>query len=129
MGVTYSQSAINYRLQGVVDAIDSGGGNGSLEFLAGSTVVSTVSLARPCGTVNGRVLTFDGTLLDPSAAATGFITEGRIYASDGTLMISGLTVGIPPSGDYDILISNGLNSTEITAGQVVSVLSAQITGS
>ena len=129
MAVNYSQSAINYRLQGVVSAIDSGGGNGYLVLLAGSTTVSTISLSMPCGVVNGGVLTFSGTLLDPSAAGTGFVNEGRIYASDGTLMVSGLTVGIPPSSDYDILITNGLNSTLITAGQVVSVLSAQITGS
>lgn len=129
MAVDYSISAINYRLLGVVDAIDSGGGNGYLVLLAGSTPVSTISLARPSGTVNGGVLTFSGTLLDTSAAATGLVNGASIYASNGTLMVSGLTVGIPPSSDYDILITNGLNSTLITAGQVVSVLSAQIAGS
>jgi len=129
MAVTYSTFAINYRLLGVVDAIDAGGGNGYLTLLVGSTVVSTISLARPAGTVDAGVLTFSGTLLDPAAAGTGLVTEGRIYDSTGTLIISGLTVGIPPSTGYDILISNGLNSTLITAGQTVALLSAQITGS
>lgn len=110
-------------------AIDSGGGNGFIKLLAGSTVVSTISLARPCGTVNGGVLTFDGTLLDPAAANTGVVTSAIVTDSNGALMISDLSVGIPPSNDYDVLISNGLNSTLITAGQTVQILSAQITGS
>lgn len=129
MSVTYSIYAINYRLQGVVDAIDSGGGNGYLELLAGSTIVSTVSLARPCGVVNGGILTFLGTLLDPAAANTGVVDQGMIRNSAGTLIISGLTVGIPLTTGVDIIISNGLNTTLITAGQTVAVLSAQITGS
>ena len=129
MSVNYTLPAINDRLQGVVTAIDEGGGNGSLELLANNTVVSTISLARPSGTVNGGVLTFSGQLLDPSAAATGFITEGRVYDSNGILIIFGLTVGVPPISGFDILISNGMNSTLITLGQTVAVLSAQITGS
>lgn len=129
MTVTYSIPAINYRLQGVVSAIDSGGGNGYLQLLAGSTIVSTVSLARPCGTVDGGILTFVGTLLDPSAANTGIVDGAVIRNSAGALMISGLTVGIPLTTGVDIIISNGLNSTLITAGQTVAVLSAQITGS
>ena len=129
MAVTYSVTAINARLNGVVDTIDAGGGNGYMTLLASGTVVSTISLARPCGTVDGGILTFSGTLLDPAAAATGAVTEGRVYDSTGALVISGLTVGVPPSTGYDILLSNGLNSTVITAGQTVALLSAQITGS
>ena len=129
MSVQYNQTAINDRLQGVVTAIDAGGGNGSLKLLTNSaTILSTISLARPSGTVNGGILTFSGTLLDPSAANTGAAFEGRVYDSNGTAIITGLTVGIPLSGD-DILLTNGLNSTVIAAGQVVQVLSAQIQGS
>jgi hypothetical protein len=128
MAVNYSLTAINDRLLGVVTAIDSGGSNAVLRLLAGGTIVSTISLARPCGTVNGGVLTFSGTLLDPAAANTGNITAGRVESSDGATQISGLTAGIPLSG-ADIIISNGLNTTLITAGQVVSLTSAQITGS
>lgn len=128
MTVVYSTPAINYRLEGVVDAIDSGGGNGSLELLSGTTIISTISLARPCGTVNGGVLTFSGTLLDPSAANTGEVDGAVVKDSTGIVMISGLTVGIPLTVGVDIIISNGLNSTLITAGQTVAVLAAQITG-
>lgn len=129
MTVAYSIHTINYRLQGVVDAIDGGGGNAYLELLAGSTIVSTISLARPCGTVDGGILTFDGTLLDPAAANTGEIDQGVIRDSTGVLIASGLTVGIPLTTGVDIIVSNGLNSTLITAGQTVAVLAAQITGS
>lgn len=128
MSVVYSSTAINFRLQGVVSAVDAGGTNGSLKLLDGATVISTISLSVPCGTVNGGILTFSGTLLDPSAANTGSVDSGAIYDSNGSVVISGLTAGAPLSG-ADIIISNGLNSTLITAGQVVSVLSAQITGS
>lgn len=128
MAVNYSTTAINYRLNGVIDAVDGGGGNGSLIVRVGTTVLSTISLARPCGTVNGGVLTFVGTLLDPSAAATGTADNVIIQDSTGVLMVSGLTVGIPLAS-ADVIISNGLNSTVITAGQTVQLLSAQITGS
>jgi hypothetical protein len=129
VAVDYSAAVIDDRLTAVRDAIDAPGGNASLILYAAGTVISTISLVRPCGTVNGGVLTFLGTLLDPSAANTGIVDEGRIYDSDGANILTGLTVGIPPSTGYDILLSNGLNSTVITAGQTVQVLSAQITGS
>ena len=127
MAVNYSLTALNDRLQGVVTAIDDSG-NGYLRLLAGGTVVSSIQLANPCGTVNGGVLTFSGTLLDPAAAHTGFLDSARIEDGVGNVMISGLTVGIPLSG-ADILVTNGLNTTLVTAGQAVSVLSGQITGS
>ena len=127
MSVDYSLTAINDRLQGVITAIDEAG-NGYLRLYAGGTLVSSIQLANPCGTVNGGVLTFTGTLLDPSAANTGLLDSARIEDGAGATMISGLTVGIPISG-ADILVSNGLNTTLVTAGQTVAVLSAQITGS
>lgn len=123
----YSLACINNRLQGVIDTIDGGGSGGTMRLLAGSTVLVTITLARPCGTVNGGVLTFDGTLQD-TAVATGSADSGAIYDSTGAVVVSGLTVGIPFSG-ADIILSNGLNSVLITLGDVVQVLSGQITGS
>ena len=128
MSVVYSLTAINDRLQGVVTAIDAGGSNGTMQLISAGSVVSTIALARPSGTVNGGVLTFSGTLLDPSAAGTGLVDTVRFADSNGSVIISGLTVGIP-TGSADVIISNGLNSTLITAGQTVQVLSAQIQGS
>lgn len=128
MSVVYSSTAIDDRLLGVVAAIDSGGTNGSFVMLEGGTVLSTISLSVPCGTVSGGVLTFSGTLIDPSAAADGSVDTVLIKNSDGDTIISGLTIGIPLSGK-EVIISNGLNNTDITAGQVVQLQSAQIVGS
>lgn len=125
MSVTYSQSVINYRLLGVVTEL---GALANFILKAGGTTVSTIQLASPVGTVSGGVLTFSGTLLDPSAAATGVVDSVIIQDSGGATAISGLSVGIP-GGSQDVIISNGLNSTLITAGQTVALLSAQITGS
>lgn len=127
MAINYSTFAINYRLLGVVEATGVGG-NGSLVLYANGIVISTISLANPCGTVDGGVLTFIGTLVDSAAANTGIVDSGSIFNGAGNLIASGLSVGIPLSGK-DIIVSNGLNSTIITAGQVVQLLSAQITGS
>lgn len=127
MAVDYSISAINARLQGVVDTIDNGG-NANFLVREDSTVLATIQLARPCGTVDSGVLTFSGTLLDDSADATGYANNCIIQDSTGANVITGLTIGIPLSG-YDVTMSNGLNNTLITAGDVVSLLSAKITGS
>jgi hypothetical protein len=124
MAVIYSQTAIDDRLQGVITAI----GAGFFKLLAGATTVSTINLSSPCGTVSGGILTFTGGLSDPSAAASGTVTTAVIESSDGAVQVSGLTVGTPLSG-ADILINNGLNTTFITAGQVVSFVNGQITGS
>ena len=106
MSVTYGITAINARLQGVVDTIDGGGSNASFKLYAGSTLLSTISMARPCGTIDSGVLTFSGTLLDPSAVATGTADTATIEDSAGVLVISGLTVGIPLSAS-DIIVAMG----------------------
>ncbi len=123
--VIYSQAVINARLNGVVTEL---GALANLLLLAGGTTVSTIQLSSPVGTVSDGVLTFTGQLIDPAAASTGFVTSALIKDSTGATAISNLSVGIP-GGSQDVIISNGLNSTLITAGQVVALLSAQITGS
>lgn len=125
MAIVYSTSLINARLNGVVTAL---GASASMLLKSGGTTISTIQLSSPVGTVNGGVLTFTGQLLDPAAANTGTVNGAVILDSTGAIAISGLTVGIP-GGSQDVIISNGLNSTVITAGQVVALLSAQITGS
>lgn len=128
MSVVYSLSAINARLSAVVSTIDAGAGNGSIVLLAGGSIVSTIALTKPSGTVNGGILTFSGSLVDPSAAGTGIVTTANVKDSNGSVIISGFTVGIP-GATADIIISNGLNSDLISTGQTVQLLSAQIAGS
>lgn len=128
MSIVYSLAAINARLSGVVSTIDAGSSNGKLVLLAGGTIVSTITLAKPSAAVNGGVLTFIGPLSDPAAASTGNVTTAQVKDSNGNIIISGFSVA-PTGGTADIIISNGLNSTLITAGQIIQVLAAQITGS
>lgn len=127
MAVDYSATCINNRLQAVVDTIDGGGSNGFMILRYGVTNLVSIQLARPCGTVAGQVLTFDGTLQD-TATATSSADNCIVTDSTGAVVISGLTVGIPFSG-AEVIVSNGLNNTLVSSGQVVQVTSAQIEGS
>lgn len=124
MTVDYTIAGINAKLQGLADYI----GAGTLLLVDTSTTLSTLTFASPCGEVDGGVLTFSGPLIDSAAVASGTVTKGQIYSDGGILVIDNLTVGIPLSG-AEIVISNGLNSLAITAGQTVVMLSGQITGS
>lgn len=125
MAVTYSITAINYRLQGVVTAIGSGA---HLLLTAAGVTIASIALANPCGTVSGGVLTFTGSLSTESAIATGYVDSASIVDSAGTTVVSNLSVGIPGQ-TCDIVISNGVNSTLITDSSPVLLLSAQIIGS
>ncbi len=128
MSVIYSTACITARMNAVVTQIDAGAGFGALVLLAGGTLISTITLQKPSGTVNLGVLTFNGALSDPGAAGTGFVTTAQVRDSNANVIISGFTVGISGSG-ADIIIANGSNTTFIQSGQSVQLLAAQITGS
>ena len=88
MSVNYSLPVINARLQAVANTIDAAGSPGYLIIRDNSgTTLSTIQLARPCGTVNGGILTFTGTLLDPAATATGTAENAIITDASGAVMI------------------------------------------
>lgn len=126
MAITYSIPVRNNRLQQVINAIDAGAGNGRIQIgTAGfGLVLSTVTLLKPSATISSGVLTFSGTpLVDAAAANTGFATLGRITDSAGTVVASGLTVGLAGSGS-DITIS----LQNITVGSIVTFQSGSITG-
>lgn len=124
MAVTYSTAAKTARMNAVIAQIDAGAGPGTLEI--GTTgmgsVLAVLTLADPCGTASGGVLTFDfdPDISDNSANNTGTAAEARIKDSDGNVIISGLTVGTSGS---DI----NLDSTSITTGQTVTLTSGTIT--
>jgi hypothetical protein len=120
VAVFYSLACVNARLQAVANTL-----NGGTFILTDPRTVSTIPLANPSGTVDGGVLTFTTPETDPSAALTGFITSAAFRNSIGQIGIYGFTVGIPVSG-ADVTITNGLNSTLISSGQVVQLLAAQI---
>lgn len=124
MAVTYSTAAKTARMQAVIDQIDAGAGAGTLEIgtTGMGTVLAILTLADPSGTASAGVLTFDfdPDISDTSANATGTAAEARIKDSNGTVIISGLTVG---TSGTDIV----LDSTSITTGQTVTLTTGTIT--
>lgn len=124
MAVTYSTAVKTARLQAVIDQIDAGAGPGTLEIgtTGMASVLATITLADPSATAASGVLTFDFSpaVVDSSADASGTAAAARIKDSNGTVVISGLTVGTSAA---DIV----LDSVSISAGQTVQLTSGTIT--
>lgn len=122
MAVNYSTAVKNTRLSAVVTAIDAGPSFGTLEICTTSytTVLATVTLAKPSGTVTGGVLTFSGTPIAATAGNNGTAALARLKDSTGTVIADGLTVGTSAS---DVIV----NTTTFSSGGSVSLTSATIT--
>lgn len=120
MAVTYTTAVKTARMNAVVTAA---GATAVLEIgtTGMASVLATIALANPIGTVTNGVLTLTMPRSDTSADASGTAAAARIRtASGGTDIITGLTVGTTGS---DI----NLDSVGITAGQTVTINSATIT--
>ena len=125
MAITYSAAVKNARMDAVLAEIDGGAATGGGDLQIGTTGMATVlaswTLTDPAGTVTGSVLNFD---MDPDLTTTGLNngtpTEGRIRDSDGTVCISGLTVGT--TGTEVIL-----DAATITSGQTLTMTLGSIT--
>ena len=122
MAVTYAADVKTARMQVVADQVDAGASFGKLEIgtAAMASVLATITLADPCGTVSGSVLTFTMPKSDTDADNTGTAAAARIRDSDSNDVVTGLTVG---TGGADII----LDSTSITAGQTVTINTATLT--
>lgn len=122
MAVVYSTAVKNSRLTVVRDAIDAGSAAGSLEIgtTGMGTVLAVIPLADPSGSVASGVLTFTMPQSDANADASGTAAEARIKDSNGTVIVSGLTVGTSGA-------NINLSSVGITAGDTVTINSAAIT--
>lgn len=123
MAVTYTTAVKTARMNAVKDQIDAGDGAGKLEIGTSgmASVLATITLDDPCGTVTNGVLTFSSMpRSDTSADASGTAAAARIRDSNNTDVVTGLTVG---TSGADII----LDSTSITAGQTVTINSATIT--
>lgn len=122
MAVTYTTAVKTARMTAVNTAI---GTAGVLEIgtSAMASILATIPLANPAGTVSNGVLTLTMPRSDASADNTGVPAVARIRtASGGTDIITGLTVTlIGGGGDVQ------LDSLSITAGQNVTVDSATLT--
>ena len=124
MAANYRTSLKTTRMTAVRDDIDSGAGAGYIEICSSAyaSVLATITLADPCGSVTGDTLTFTMPKSDTSADATGTAAIARIKESAGTVIVQGLTIG---TSGTDIILS----SLAITAGDTVTLSSATITHS
>jgi hypothetical protein len=124
MAVTYATDVKQSRMEAVIAQIDAGAGPGVLQIgtAAMGTVLAEFTLADPCGSASGAVLTldFDPDISDTSANASGTAAAARIRDSDANDVITGLTVG---TSGTDII----LDSVSITAGQTVTITLGTIT--
>jgi hypothetical protein len=121
MSATYNATLKNTRMTDVVTAI---GTTGYLNFYSSvPTLLASLPLANPAGTVTGGVLTFSVPVTDATADASGTAASATISTAidgGGTVVISGLTVS---STAGDIVLS----STNVVAGQPVTITAASIT--
>ncbi len=124
MAVTYSDACKEDRHEATIALIDAGASAGYIEICSAAyaAVLATIPLADPSATAAAGVLTFDFApdVSDTSADATGTAAVARVKDSNGTVVISGLTVGLSAS---DII----LDSLSITAGQTVTLTTGTIT--
>lgn len=122
MAVNYRASLKTARMNLVKDDIDVGVAAGYIEICSAAyaSVLATITLSDPCGSVTGDVLTLTMPKSDTSADATGTAAVARIKESAGTTIVNNLTVG---TSGTDIV----LTSLAITAGDTVTLSSATIT--
>ena len=122
MAINYRASLKTTRMNDVKTDIDVGAGAGDIEFCSASyaSVLATITLSDPCGSVTGDVLTLTMPKSDTSADATGTAAVARIKESAGTVIVNNLTVGTSAT---DII----LTSLAITAGDTVTLSSATLT--
>ena len=123
MAIIYPVAILNARLQEVVNAIDGGPGNGLLKIgTAGmALVLCGFTLAKPSATIFNGVLTFAGTPFSTFGINSGAAASAQLTDSTGTIVASGLTVGLAGT---DIVISQSV----INLGDTVSFLAGAITG-
>lgn len=120
MAVTYPTAVKSTRMSAVVTAA---GTTAVLEIgtTGMASVLATIPLANPIGTVSNGVLTFTMPRSDTAADATGTAAAARIRtATGGTDIVTGLTVALSAA---DV----NLDSLSITAGQTVTINSFTIT--
>jgi len=123
MAVNYRTSLKTTRLTDVITDIDSGPGAGFIEIgtTAFGSILATITLADPCGTVTTDVLTFSSMpRTDSSADNTGTAAVARIKNSSGTVIVDGLTVSTSGA-------NINLNTVSIVAAAAVEITSGTIT--
>lgn len=121
MAVIYASGLRTARMQAVLDAIDVGGSGGKIKIFTsgGSTLLATLTLSYPCGTVSGDTLTFSTITADSSADNSGTAAVATITTSADANVVTGLTVS---TSGADI----NLNTVSIVSGATVSMTSGSL---
>jgi len=114
-------------------AVDADAGAGTLKFYTGTqpagpntaitsqTLLGTLTLSDPAGSVSGRVLTFSAITEDSSADDTGTCTWARMLDNSGDAIADFSVTATGGGGDIT------LNTVSIVAGGPIQVTSATIT--
>jgi succinate-acetate transporter protein len=105
MAVNWSTAAKSARMSASLALIDAGASPATLEIGATgmTTVLLTITLAKPSFVQASGVLTCLGTPLGGTAVLTGSASSARIKDGAGVVVLDGLTVGLVNS---DVLISD-----------------------
>lgn len=122
---TYSSAALVAAQTSFRDLIDSGSGAGLIRIRDSSDVLlAEITLADPCGSVNGTTgqLTLTMPRSDASANASGTAAYGEICDSDGDVHLALPT----QAGSAPVTGKMVLNTLTIVSGGSVTVLSATV---
>lgn len=123
----------NAMAQLIKDAIDAGGGAGTMGFYSGTVfsdntatitdqvLLGTVTFSDPCGTISGGVLTFAAVTQDSAADASGTATCCVLRDSTGAVVAVGDVTNNAGTGFVK------LNTTTIAAGGPIQVSSGALT--
>jgi hypothetical protein len=127
---SYTTTVRSNRMTQVLNAIDAGAGAGTVKVYSGTvpanvgtaitdqTLLATLTLSDPCGSVSNGVLTFSAITEDSSGDANGTPTFARLADSDGN-NVAQVTAGVG-SGNLNF-------GAAIVAGQPVQISSFVIT--
>jgi hypothetical protein len=116
------------RLQAVVNALGKGAavvlGTPQLNGQASATqgVLATVPLATPAGSISGVTLTLAGLPMMATAHAKGTLARAELRNAAGTVVVSGLTIGLVDSS-ADIIVGP---VTNVISGARVTLLEGSI---
>jgi hypothetical protein len=127
MAIVVADAALEDMAEALIASVEAGSGASTIELLAanGTTVLAILDLATVWATAAAEVITVDCTpalaTVGEAAASTGTAaTLARLKDGDGTVIMSGFTVGTSGT-DFIMSPSNTVveaEAVEITAGTI-----------
>jgi hypothetical protein len=105
MAITYNSTLKADRMTAIITRLDAQSGNAILKIGTSgmSTLLASITLAKPSATVSGGVLTFAGLPKSATATGAGTAAAATLCDSAGTVWIDGLTVG---TSGTNVIIDN-----------------------